>query len=97
MSALRVAPSDMPQNSVIGPTSFSIFRDSMLTNFAGHTKFQGTANMMGDTKQLLLANWTDGRILKKLHIAGINLKFYIEVPNQLHKCRMRKIRHGKSS
>lgn len=74
-STFRVVLSTMPQNSVTGTVLFSIFIDSMLTKFAGHTKFQGTANMMGDTKQLLLANWKDGPVLKKLNLMGIHLKF----------------------
>lgn len=62
----------------MGPTLFSIFIDaSMLTNFADHTKFQGIAGMMADTRQLILANWKDGPALKRLNLIGVNLKFYI--------------------
>lgn len=77
VSACRVVLSNRPQNSVTGTILFSVSIDSMLAKFSGHTKFQGTANMMGDTKQLLLANWKDGPVLKKLNLMGLNLKFYI--------------------
>lgn len=77
-SPFGVVLSNVPQKSVTGPILFRIFVDSTLTQLAGHTKFQGTANVMGDTKQSLLANWKDGPVLKKkLNLMGINLKFYI--------------------
>lgn len=55
-STSRAVPSDMPWDSPIGSTLFSIFIDSMLTESVGRPKFQGTANMKGDIKQLILAN-----------------------------------------
>lgn len=61
----------------MGPHLITIFTDSMPTKFVSQTKFQGIANMMGDTRWLILANWKDGPALKKLNLIGINLKFYI--------------------
>lgn len=61
----------------MGPTLFDIFIDSRLTRFVDHTKFQGIAGMMADTRQLILVNWKDGPTLKDLNLTGINLNFCI--------------------
>lgn len=60
-----------------GPILFAIFIDSMLTEFVDHTKFQGIAGMVADTRQLILANCKDGPAMKNLNVIGVNLKFYI--------------------
>lgn len=77
MSTARVVPGDTPRNTYMGPTLFDIFIDSMLPRFVDHTKFQLIAGTMTDTRQLILANWKDGPVLKDLSSIGVNLKFYI--------------------
>lgn len=42
----------------------------MFNKFAGHTSFKEPLKVMGDTKQLLLANWKGVPVLKKNKFNG---------------------------